>query len=56
MLYGKGESVMIKEIKKGNKASYNGYLLGMHEYEEYQRLKKLVPEMFKEFQQIKGGL
>lgn len=36
---------MIKQIKKGNKASYNGYLLGVHEYEEFEHLKKMMPKM-----------
>lgn len=44
---------MIKQIKKGKKASYNGYLLGIQEYEDYQRLKKLVPECMKQLQEIR---
>lgn len=44
---------MIKEIKKGNKASYNGYLLGIHEYEDYMKLKKLVPKFLETLQEIK---
>lgn len=44
---------MIKEIKKGNKAAYNGYLLGIHEYEDYQRLKKLVPKFMQTMQELK---
>lgn len=44
---------MIKEIKKGNKASYNGYLLGIHEYEDYMKLKELAPLFMKQLQDIK---
>jgi len=34
---------MITEIKKGNKAGYNGYLLGKKEYNDYMMLKELLP-------------
>lgn len=44
---------MIKEIKKGNKASYNGYLIGIHEYEEYQILKEMIPQVREYLKQIK---
>ena len=44
---------MIKELKKGNKAPYKGYLLGIHEYQDYQKLKELVPKFMKELQEIK---
>ena len=44
---------MIKEIKKGNKASYNGYLLGIQEYEDYMRLKELAPQFIKQLKDIK---
>lgn len=36
---------MITEIKKGNKATYNGYLLGKREYDDYMMLKELIPDM-----------
>lgn len=44
---------MVKEIKKGNKASYNGYLLGVHEYEDYMRLKELAPIFMKNLKELK---
>lgn len=38
---------MIKEINKGCKASYKGYLLGKKEYEEYMELKDIAPQLLK---------
>ena len=43
----------IKELKKGNKAPYKGYLLGVNEYQDYQRLKELAPLFIKQVQEIK---
>lgn len=36
---------MITEIKKGNKAGYNGFLLGKKEYEDYMFLKSRMDEV-----------
>ena len=35
---------MITEIKKGNKAGYNGFLLGKKEYEDYIFLKQRMED------------
>jgi len=35
---------MITEIKKGNKAGYNGFLLGKKEYEDYLFLKSRMED------------
>ncbi len=43
---------MITEIKKGNKAPYKGYLLGQNEYNDYQKLKKMVPEFMKKLKEL----
>ena len=48
-----GTDTMIKELKKGNKAPYKGYLLGVNEYQDYQRLKELAPLFIKQVQEIK---
>ena len=38
----------MKYVKKGNKASYNGYLLNIGEYEQYKRLLNWIDE-YKDF-------
>ena len=44
---------MIKEIKKGNKAPYKGYLLGKKEYIEYQKLKEIVPKTIETIKELR---
>lgn len=44
---------MVKEMQKGNKSPYHGYLLGVHEYEDYLRLKELAPLFMKQLKDIK---
>ena len=44
---------MVTELKKGNKAPYKGYLLGVHEYQDYQKLKEVVPVFRKQLQDFK---
>lgn len=46
--------MMIKELKKGNKAPYKGYLLGVKEYQNYQLLQTYIPlfqQQLKEFKE-----
>ena len=44
---------MIREIKKGNKAPYKGYLIGMKEYQEYQKLKEIIPQTIETIKELR---
>lgn len=44
---------MITEIKKGNKARYNGFLFGKKEYEDYIFLKSRMEEVTELFGRCK---
>ena len=44
---------MVIEMKKGNKAQYHGFLLGVREYEDYMRLKQMVPKFLQQLQELK---
>ena len=39
---------MIKQLNKGCKAPYKGFLLGADEYEDYMELKDMIPLLVKE--------
>ena len=40
----------MKEVKKGNKVPYHGYLLNISEYEKYLQAQKLLPELITYFE------
>lgn len=42
----------MKELQKGNKAPYRGFLLNMGEYEKYCQMKALMPEMIEVLESI----
>lgn len=42
---------MVKEVKKGNKVPYHGYLLGISEYEKYQLFDKIAPHFLEYLQE-----
>lgn len=42
----------MKELKKGNKAPYRGFLLNIGEYEKYCAMQKLMPEMVETLEKI----
>jgi len=44
---------MVIEMKKGNKAQYHGFLLGVREYEDYMRLKQMVPKFLQQVKELK---
>ena len=46
---------MVKELQKGNKVPYRGYLLNISEYEKYKKMQELLPEMIRTFEMIKQG-
>lgn len=48
-----GDIIMVTEMKKGNKAQYHGFLLGVHEYEDYMRLKQMVPKFLQQLKELK---
>lgn len=48
------EEKKMKQIKKGNKAPYNGYLLGVKEYEAYKAMKEIIPLAQEVIQSNKG--
>ena len=45
--------IMVTELKKGNKAQYHGFLLGVHEYEDYLKLKSMVPKFLQQLKELK---
>ena len=44
---------MVYELKKGNKAPYRGFLLGVNEYQRYIKMKELMPEMIQAFEDMR---
>ena len=48
-----GDIIMVTEMKKGHKAQYHGFLLGVHEYEDYMRLKQMVPKFLQQLKELK---
>ena len=35
--------IMVKEVKKGNKVPYKGFLLNVGEYQEYKKMLEIFP-------------
>ena len=44
---------MIKQLNKGNKAPYKGFLLGVKEYQDYLELKDMMPSILKSLESLK---
>lgn len=41
----------MREVQKGNKIPYHGYLMNMGEYETYQKMQELLPELIRYYEE-----